>query len=189
MLNRTASALALLALAASLIIPLRANDRDDDRRDLARDFRVRIGFHISPVPLDLKQKNPALVGLGSYLVNATGGCNDCHTWPNYAPGGDPFQGQPEKINVQKYLAGGREFPTPGGTFISKNITPDENGRPGGLTRREFLSLIRTGHDPDSPDPNSLLQVMPWPVYRHMTDTDLSAIYEYLRSIPSLPNNY
>jgi hypothetical protein len=27
--------------------------------------------------------------------------------------------------------------------------------------------------------------MPWPVYRHMTDRDLRAIYEYLRSIPSI----
>jgi hypothetical protein len=25
--------------------------------------------------------------------------------------------------------------------------------------------------------------MPWPVYRHMTDRDLRAIYEYLASIP------
>ena len=31
--------------------------------------------------------------------------------------------------------------------------------------------------------------MPWPVYGQMTDTDLRAIYEYLRSIPSLPSNY
>jgi hypothetical protein len=29
----------------------------------------------------------------------------------------------------------------------------------------------------------LLQVMPWPVYRNMTDRDLRAIYEYLRAIP------
>ena len=34
--------------------------------------------------------------------------------------------------------------------------------------------------------NDLLQVMPWPVYSHMRGTDLRAIYEYLRAIPSLP---
>ncbi|WP_167284927.1 hypothetical protein [Marilutibacter alkalisoli] len=29
----------------------------------------------------------------------------------------------------------------------------------------------------------LLQVMPWPVYRGMTERDKRAIYEYLRAIP------
>ena len=29
----------------------------------------------------------------------------------------------------------------------------------------------------------LLQVMPWPVYSNMTDRDLKAVYEFLRSIP------
>ncbi len=29
----------------------------------------------------------------------------------------------------------------------------------------------------------LLQVMPWPVYANMTDRDLKAVYEFLRSIP------
>jgi hypothetical protein len=43
-------------------------------QDSASNSRVRIGFEIAPVPLDLRGKNRALVGLGSYLVNATGGC-------------------------------------------------------------------------------------------------------------------
>jgi hypothetical protein len=187
-IQRMATTLATLALAACLILPLGAHDRENEHRDDHgnRDrLRVEIGFHIAPVPLDLKGKNKQLVGLGSYLVNAAGGCNDCHTSPSYAPGGDPFMGQPEQINVAKYLAGGALF----GPFVSKNITPDANGRPAGLTRQEFITLIRTGHDPDSSDPNSLLQVMPWPVYRKLSNHDLRAIYEYLRSIPSLPNNY
>jgi hypothetical protein len=33
--------------------------------------------------------------------------------------------------------------------------------------------------------HDLLQVMPWPVYRHLTDHDLRAIYEYLRAIPPI----
>jgi hypothetical protein len=31
-------------------------------------------------------------------------------------------------------------------------------------------------------------VMPWPTIGKKTDTDLSAMYEYLRAIPSLPDN-
>ena len=32
--------------------------------------KIKTGFAIAPVPLDLSGKNPALVGLGSYIVNA-----------------------------------------------------------------------------------------------------------------------
>jgi hypothetical protein len=45
--------------------------------------QVLRGYEIAPVPLNLKGKDWALVGLDSYLVNSTG-CNDCHTHPNYA---------------------------------------------------------------------------------------------------------
>ena len=42
-------------------------------KDTDGNSRVRIGFEIAPVQLDLRGKNRALVGLGSYLVNAAGG--------------------------------------------------------------------------------------------------------------------
>lgn len=143
--------------------------------------RIKRGFEINPVKLDMKGKNPALVGLGSYIVNS-GGCNDCHTNPPYAAGGDPFQGQPEQINTDGFLAGGQHF----GPFVSANLTPDALGRPAGLTRDEFKTLLRTGHDPDAP-PGQLLQVMPWPPFGKKTDQDLNAIYEYLSAIPSIPS--
>ena len=44
-----------------------------------------------------------------------------------------------------------------------------------------------GHNPNDP-PGEILQVMHWPVIGKKTDRDLTAIYEYLRSTPSLPNN-
>ncbi len=144
--------------------------------------RILTGFAIAPVPLNLKRKNLQLVGLGSYIVNAQGGCNDCHTHPSFAEGGDPYLGQPETINAEQYMAGGRQF----GPFTADNITPDHRGRPAGLKYREFRSLMRTGYDPDEPD--EILQVMPWPVYARMTEYDLRAIYEYLRAIPALPDN-
>lgn len=147
--------------------------------------RVEIGFEIAPVPLDLEGKDRALVGLGSYFVNAAGGCNDCHTNPPYAPGGDPFLGEPKVINAANYLAGGTIF----GPFVSRNITPDENGLPAGYTLAQFVDVIRTGKDAKKIPPhvpsrdNDLLQVMPWPVYQDLIDQDLNAIYEYLSAIP------
>ena len=141
--------------------------------------KIKIGFEIAPVQLNLAGRNRKAVGLGSYIVNAIGGCNDCHTNPNFAAGGDPFQGQPEQINAAGYLAGGVAF----GPIISANITPDTNGRPAGLTFAQFLNVLRTGADPD--EPGRLLQVMPWPAYKNMTDRDIYNIYQYLTTIPSI----
>jgi hypothetical protein len=146
------------------------------------DSRIREGFRVSPVELNLRGKNRALVGLGSYLVNAAGGCNDCHTNPPFAAGGDPFQGETEIINAERYLAGGRPF---GPTLVSKNLTPDADGRPAGLTFEEFATTIRTGRDPREPD--HILQVMPWNIYGKLTQLDLRAIYEFLSAIPSQPD--
>jgi hypothetical protein len=150
--------------------------------------RIDRGFEIAPVPLNLEGKDRNLVGLGSYLVNAVGGCNDCHTNPPFAQGRDPFLGQPEKVNAARYLAGGTAF----GPFVSRNLTPRANGLPANLTFEQFRIVMRRGYDlkgraPFVPSTSlDLLQVMPWPVYSHMRRTDLMAIYEYLRAIPSLP---
>ena len=170
-----AAAIAVGALIASF--PM-ASLADDDSQS-----RIQRGYEINPVPLNLQGKNRALVGLGSYIVN-TNGCNDCHTHPSYAPGHDPFLGQPEQIDADQYLTGGRQF----GPFTSANLTPDALGRPAGLTLDEFITLLRTGHDPDAPAGSPPLQVMPWPVVGKKTDRDLRAIYEYLRAIPSRPDN-
>lgn len=146
--------------------------------------QVRKGYDLAPVPLNLSGLNPALVGLGSYIVNAQGGCNDCHTIPSYAPGGDPFAGQPEVVNQARYLAGGATF----GPFTSRNLTPrGQAGLPAGLTREQFVEAMRVGTDFKNRHPqiSPLLQVMPWPVYGKMSDRELQAIYEYLRAIPCL----
>jgi len=175
---RPRNLIVLFALAALALIMVGRTEaqKPAPNTELSRIIR---GYEIAPVPLNLKGKNRPLVGLGSYIVNAQSGCNDCHTEPSYAPGGDPYLGQPKRINTARYLAGGRAF----GPIVSDNITPDENGLPAGLTFDEFRTLLRTGHDPDEPD--EILQVMPWPIFGEMTDRDIRAIYEYLRSIPHI----
>lgn len=176
---------ATLVLAVAIATALCAAPRPAPALDTEA-AKIRKGYAISPVPLDLAGKNRALVGLGSYIVN-TGGCNDCHTNPSYAAGGDPFLGQPEQINAEAYLAGGQQF----GPFTSRNLTPNASGLPAGLTREQFIFVLRTGADVKGRPPfvpseqGDLLQVMPWPVYGKLTDRDLSAVYEYLRAIPCL----
>jgi hypothetical protein len=163
-------ALALLAGAAASK-PTIAADSDASR--------AKHGLEIAPVKLKLKGLDRGLVGLGSYFVNAVGGCNDCHSVETYAPGGNPFEGEPEKINEDTYLAGGQDF----GIAISPNLTPDETGRPAGLTYKKFFNAIRFGKDPD--EPGELLKIMPWPVYSKLQDRDIRAVYEYLKAVPSI----
>jgi hypothetical protein len=199
------------------------------------DSRIQRGFEIAEGlgigPLNLEGKNPALVGLGSYIVN-TEGCNDCHSAgppTQYAKGGNPFLfkigsetvNQPKKVNAATYLGGGRDFgnvfPTFSGPLaphiISRNLTPSaKTGLPeGDHTFEEFLTIIRTGKDFDHLHPNcsatvttncfsvnlppiptvdgDLLQVMPWPNFKDLTDREIRAIYEYLKAVPCIQGNY
>ena len=142
----------------------------------AQGSRIQRGAEVAPVPLNMEGLNPALVREGSYIVNAQGGCNDCHTVPSYAPGGNPFFGQPEQINAECYLAGGAAF----GPFVSRNLTLSARIR----TLEQFTDIMRNGTDYRQPaDGTPILQVMPWPVYGKMSDREIAAIYEFLNAIP------
>jgi hypothetical protein len=198
-----------LAMAGMLFSSPRGRADDDGDRS---DSRIQRGFEIAPVHLNLEGKNRALVGLGSYIVNAQADCDGCHSAgppTEFARGGNPYFNQPEKVNPATYLGGGRDFgelaPPPGigsAHIISRNLTPDKTGRPeGGHTFEEFLTILRTGKDFDhlhptctgAPNPGcvpkpfdgDLLQIMPWPIHQHMTDHDIRAIYEYLSTIPCI----
>jgi hypothetical protein len=174
---RVFAAIVPVAVLSVATIAFADDASDNHDNDDHGQSRVQRGFDLAPVHLNLRHKNRALVGLGSYIVNAQGACNDCHTCPPFTPDHDPYTGGDGTPNAANYLAGG----TPFGPFVSRNITPDADGNPAGLTRAEFIELMRTGHDPDNP--GGLLQVMPWPVYGRMLKSDLSAVYEYLRAIP------
>lgn len=157
----------ILVAAPNASPPVQAGDwRDNEEAE-----RIRIGFRIAPVPLNLEGKDRDLVGLGSYLVNAVNDCNFCHTSGgppnnNFANGRNPYFGQPKRTDPTTYLAGGTDFgpavlPVPGvyppaeyGQYvgpdiITRNLTPDKTGRAeGGRTLDQFTEIIRAGHDLD-----------------------------------------
>ncbi len=150
----------------------------------AEQSRIKIGQDIIsvtpkvlPITLNLAGKVVNDVYLGSYLVNAQAGCANCHSCPTYAVGHNPYNGEVKQFKATTYLAGGVQIEGQ----VSANLTPDNNGRPAGLTRTAFKNLLRTGHDPDVT--GRILQVMPWPIFGLMSDYDLNAIYAYLTSIP------
>src|SRR5438128_1959045 len=106
------AALAVVGLGGMLITSPRVHvyGANKDGNDEASE--IKRGFAIAPVPLNLEGKNRALVGLGSYIVNAQGDCDGCHSAgppTEFLPGGNPYFGQPEKINPATYLGGGRDF--------------------------------------------------------------------------------
>jgi hypothetical protein len=174
-----------IGTVASLVPHARVSAQDAGGGD---DSRIQRGYDISPLPINITYQNPALVGLGSYYVNAVSECADCHTNnPQYLPGGNPFLGQPKKINLANYLRGGRPFPCappdPSGIenpIKSRNLRP-ENGLPAGLTLQQFADVLRNGTDYDHA--GRLLQVMQWPIFQNMTDRDILAIYQYLSTLP------
>jgi len=204
---RFAAALSMAVVASG---PSFGNEDDDN----IAPSQIQQGFAISPIPkanLNLADKAPSKVGLGSYLVNGVGDCSGCHTFPRFLEkgnlagsnpaAGDPYKGTPStqsvsgqlvaNQNVSHYLAGGQCF----GPFMARNLTPDASGLPEGLTETEFIAVMRTGEDihcekfPSDPicalgPPTAVLQVMPWPTYHSMTDADLKAIYAYLTALPT-----
>ena len=158
LLFAAATSLAIIFAAMSIKAP-RTNADDDDTNS-----KIKIGFAIAPVPLNLAGRNKALVGYGSYLVNAVGDCNGCHTAGgppnfNYAAGGNPYFNQPPVVDPTVYLNGGTNFgpvgtPTgpngySGPNIITRNLTPNKDGVPeGGMSLSEFKQIIRQGTDFD-----------------------------------------
>ena len=212
-MNNTSSRLKLIAFLGAIVIagmifhplPIQGQSHHEDH-----DSRIELGIEIAPVPLNLAGKDRALVGLGSYFVNATADCNGCHSagpQTQFVPGGNPFFGQPARINPATYLGGGQDFgplvTTPGSPHIvSRNLTPDKTGLPeGGRPFSEFLQIMKTGVDLDHLHPTcsstvttnclpppfdgNLLQIMPWHTFKNMSDHDILAIYEYLSAIPCI----
>lgn len=71
--------------------------RGDDQHTLPyADISKRLPRHT--VPMNLVGRDPFLAGWGIYFVNVVGGCNDCHTNNLYADGGNPYFGQPIKMD-------------------------------------------------------------------------------------------
>jgi mono/diheme cytochrome c family protein len=113
----------------------------------------------------------AQVTHGKYLVQLAG-CTDCHT-PGHLLG---------KPDMSRFLGGsdvGFEVPDLG-TFVGPNLTPDNDTGLGNWTKEEVATAIQTGVRPDG---RILAPTMPWRAYAGLTQSDIAAIVDYLRSLP------
>ncbi len=99
---------------------------------------------------------------GAYLARA-GNCMGCHT----AKGGPPY-------------AGGHILATAIGSFITPNITPDEETGIGHWTEQDFWLAL---HDGMARDGRPLYPAFPYTDYTKITREDSDAIFAYLQSLP------
>lgn len=149
------------------------------------DFPMNLIIKTIPAPDTISVALPDSsdkINYGRYLVNAVG-CIDCHS-------------QKEKGQIIPGLeyAGGFAFHFPNGDVIrSANITPDDETGIGKLSEAAFVGKFKSFVDSlDRPmyipiKEHQKNTVMPWTVLGGMSQTDLRAIYTFLRTLPPVKN--
>lgn len=145
-------------------------------------FPVNLFMRSMPQKSEFKQipDKSNIKEYGKYLTDFAG-CNDCHT-----------QQVDGEFQMNKYLAGGQEFNLPGGVVLrSANITPDIQTGIGSWSKEMFIQKFRSynkaNYIPPDVKQGEFNTIMPWTFFASMTDEDLSAIYDYLRTVVPVPN--
>lgn len=110
---------------------------------------------------------------GEYLTRFAA-CSHCHT---------PMDKKRNRLPGMDF-AGGFRMPIPGvGDVHTANITPDNETGIGTWTKDLFIKKFRTR----VPGNAGAQTIMPWTEYSGMTDVDLGAIYDYLRTVKPVKN--
>jgi mono/diheme cytochrome c family protein len=111
---------------------------------------------------------------GTYLVNSIAACGNCHT-PKGPEGDLPgmeLAGMIYKDSEGKVI------------YLLPNITPDPETGVGGWTDEQLVAAIREGIRPDG---SVMTGIMPFELYRDLSDADAKAIVAYIRSVPAVRN--
>jgi mono/diheme cytochrome c family protein len=147
------------------------------------DFPVNLFVKSAPKPVDGPVRAPDphdSVAYGKY-VSTIAGCYECHT-----PHDDH-----NSLIADKAFAGGWEMKGPWGRNFTANLTPA--GRyMSHATRDEFIGRFKAFASmtaetaPDTPPGRNT--IMPWLAFGGMTENDLGAIYDYLKTVKPIENN-
>lgn len=127
--------------------------------------------------------SPPAPGDAGYPAYITGiaSCISCHSLEDK---GQPVEGMA--------YAGGREFPVPGyGVVRSSNITPHEvtgiGAWPKALFITRFKAMTAEAVGATALSKGDVQTVMPWTDYAGMSEADLGAIYDFLKTVPPVDN--
>jgi len=117
---------------------------------------------------------------GKYLVTIAG-CGICHT-----PHDDHGQ-----LIAGREFSGGWLMVGPWGRVVTANITPDPDAYMGKAAREEFIGRFKAfvGQEGEKAAvaPPGLNTLMNWGAYSGMTNEDLGAIYDYLKTVKPIAN--
>ncbi len=145
----------------------------------------------------------SLIKRGSYLVNSIG-CDDCHSPKIFTPTGfeidmeHRFGGHlaPSKLGKANtgvikdgYMLFALDLTSavgPWGQSYSANISSDPTGI-GNWTEEQFFRALREGKSKGLKESRPLLPPMPWFVYKNLNDTDIRAIFAFLKSTKPVEN--
>jgi len=144
-------------------------------------FPMSLIIRTIPAPADHQPipERSKTVEYGKYLVSAAS-CGDCHS-----------QSEKGEVIPGKEFAGGMEFNA--GKFISTsaNLTPDMETGIGKMTRDDFIKRFKMCSTPEYKNTawkeGEFNSIMPWTMLANMTEADLGAIYDYLRTVPPVSN--
>jgi len=144
------------------------------------DFPFSIIQHLIPQKANLQTK-PAesdSIAYGKYVTTAAG-CVECHT-----------KDKKGQIIAGLEFGGGREFNLPSGILRTTNISPDVTGI-GSWTEEQFVKRFKqyqdTAYHTPTVKPTEFNTIMPWTMYSQMKESDLKAIYIYLRTVKKQQN--
>lgn len=162
----------------SIIAYLRTLPSIESHPDVSTaDFPMNVILHTLPEePHPMTMPTPTDPAYGAYILNAAG-CKECHTKMEKGEAvGEPF-------------AGGFEFHFPNGATVrSANITPDSTSGIGTWDKEAFIRRFKQYADSSYTPPEidwmaqDFQTVMPWMMYSGMTEQDLGAIYDHLRTL-------
>jgi mono/diheme cytochrome c family protein len=140
------------------------------------DFPVSVIVKFIPTPLAGPVPDPKPEEYGRYLASLAG-CQDCHT--AHDDKGKPIAGTE--------FGGGWEMKFPGGRVITANISPHPDTWVGQATKEEFIGRFRAWRDtPPTPAQKGRQTLMGWQSFAAMSDHDLGAIYDYLKTVKPIP---
>jgi len=143
-------------------------------------FPLNILVHTMPqkAALGIMPSPADTIKYGAYMANASG-CKECHSQDNNG-----------KLIAGLEFAGGHEYTVNGHAVHSANITPDKATGIGNWSEAAFVERFKSFADPTKAtnvSASGFQTIMPWYGYSGMSETDLKAIYAYLRTIKPVSN--
>jgi hypothetical protein len=98
----------------------------------------------------------------------------------------PHKDRPRQADPELAFAGGNGFVVPGGAVTSANLTPDIETGLGPWTKEHFVARFKSA-EAHPVAPGGAQSVMPWTDDADMSEQDLRAFCDFLRSLQPIRN--